>query len=87
MVATGAHDGHLRVTERWDAVVIGSGFGGAMVAHRLLAAGARVLMIERGDWVARGPEAWRPESSLEMTRHYDREIPYRLLLHFHQPVA
>ena len=65
------------MTEPWDAIVIGSGFGGAMVAHRLLATGARVLMIERGDWVARGPEAWQPESSLEMTRHYDREIPYR----------
>ena len=65
------------MTERWDAVVIGSGFGGAMVAHRLLAQGARVLMIERGAWVTRGPAAWQPESSLEMTRHYDREIPYR----------
>ncbi len=41
----------------WDALIVGSGFGGAMAAHRLLAAGARVLMIERGDWVARGPQA------------------------------
>ena len=69
-------DGHA-VSDRWDAIVVGSGFGGAMVAHRLLAAGARVAMIERGDWVGRGPEAWRPEASLELTPHYDREIPYR----------
>ncbi len=62
---------------RWDAIIVGSGFGGAMVAHRLLAAGARVLMIERGDWVERGPAAWEPAASLELTRHYDREIPYR----------
>jgi len=62
---------------RWDAIIVGSGFGGAMVAHRLLDAGARVLMIERGDWVERGPAAWEPEASLELTKHYDREMPYR----------
>jgi choline dehydrogenase-like flavoprotein len=61
----------------WDAVVIGSGFGGAMAAHRLIAAGARVLMIERGDWVERGEAAWRPEASLDMTSHYSRDIRYR----------
>jgi choline dehydrogenase-like flavoprotein len=61
----------------WDAVVIGSGFGGAMVAHRLVAAGARVLMIERGDWVTRGELAWRPEASLELTDSYAKDIPYR----------
>jgi choline dehydrogenase-like flavoprotein len=61
----------------WDAVIIGSGFGGAMTAHRLVAAGARVLMIERGDWVARGAQAWLPGASLELTPAYARDIPYR----------
>ena len=61
----------------WDAIIVGSGFGGAMVAERLVAAGARVLMIERGDWVARGDAAWLPEASLDLTPHYSREIPYR----------
>ena len=61
----------------WDAVVIGSGFGGAMAAHRLIAQGAKVLMIERGDWVERGEAAWRPEASLDMTPHYSRDIRYR----------
>lgn len=61
----------------WDAVIVGSGFGGAMVAHRLVAAGARVLMIERGDWVPRGEAAWRPEASLELTDSYAKDIPYR----------
>jgi choline dehydrogenase-like flavoprotein len=61
----------------WDAVVIGSGFGGAMAAHRLVAAGARVLMIERGDWVPRGDGAWLPEASLELTGSYHTDIPYR----------
>ena len=62
---------------QFDAVIVGSGFGGAMAAHRLVAAGARVLMIERGDWVARGPSAWLPEASLELTPSYAKDIPYR----------
>jgi choline dehydrogenase-like flavoprotein len=61
----------------WDAVIIGSGFGGAMAAHRLITAGARVLMIERGDWVPRGDQAWLPGASLELTPAYAKDIPYR----------
>ena len=70
----------------WDAVIVGSGFGGAMAAHRLVAAGARVLMIERGDWVARGDAAWRPEASLELTASYARDIPYRCDRNGHGPI-
>jgi choline dehydrogenase-like flavoprotein len=62
---------------KYDAVIVGSGFGGAMAAHRLVAAGARVLMIERGDWVERGPNAWLPEATLELTPSYAKDIPYR----------
>lgn len=34
----------------WDVIVIGSGFGGAIVGSRLAEKGARVLMLERGRW-------------------------------------
>ena len=71
---------------RWDAIVVGSGFGGSMVAHRLVAAGARVLMIERGDWVGRGEAAWKPEASLELTPHYATDIPYRCERGAYKPV-
>jgi choline dehydrogenase-like flavoprotein len=70
----------------WDAVIVGSGFGGAMAAHRLVDAGAKVLMIERGDWVARGDAAWRPEASLELTGSYAKDIPYRCDRNGHGPI-
>ena len=35
---------------RYDAIVIGSGAGGASLALRLAEAGRRVLVVERGDW-------------------------------------
>jgi cholesterol oxidase len=39
--------------ERFDAVVVGSGFGGAVMAYRLAAAGQRVCLLERGQaWPA-----------------------------------
>ena len=56
--------------ERYDAIVIGSGFGGAMAAHALIDAGLSVLMLERGDWVARGPENWASEGVGPLTPHY-----------------
>ncbi|HEX2219844.1 MAG TPA: GMC family oxidoreductase, partial [Gemmatimonadales bacterium] len=63
----------------YDAIVIGSGFGGAMAARRLVHAGWRVLMLERGGWVTRGPENWAQENVGELTGHYCREAPYRQL--------
>lgn len=35
---------------RYDAIVIGSGFGGAFTVDRLVAAGLRVALVERGPW-------------------------------------
>src|SRR5688572_13785695 len=63
----------------FDAIVIGSGFGASMAAKTLVEAGRRVLMIERGDWVPRGERAALPEGSLELTPHYSKESPIRVL--------
>jgi len=38
------------MAERLATLVIGSGFGGSVVAHRLTAAGERVTLLERGPW-------------------------------------
>src|SRR5512140_1104732 len=51
-------------TSSWDLVVVGTGFGGSMVALVAARAGLRVLLIERGRWVDRDDSAWDPRSIL-----------------------
>ena len=60
----------------FDAIVVGSGFGGAMAAKVLVEAGWRVLMLERGGWVTRGPHNWTPEGVGQLTEHYSLDAPY-----------
>lgn len=55
---------------RFDAIIVGSGFGGGMTAHALVNAGWRVLLLERGDWVERGPHNWGPDGVVYQTPHY-----------------
>ena len=42
----------------YDVIVIGSGPGGASLAHSLAPPGKRILLIERGDYLRRGRENW-----------------------------
>ena len=62
----------------YDALIIGSGFGGAMAAHRLVHAGWRVLLLERGGWVPRGPAARDPSATYIYTPYYSKESAYRI---------
>jgi choline dehydrogenase-like flavoprotein len=62
---------------RYDAIVVGSGFGGSMAACELVDAGWRVLMIERGSWVPRGPRNWSSDAVGPLTPFYSTETPYR----------
>ncbi|HEY7683083.1 MAG TPA: GMC family oxidoreductase [Gemmatimonadales bacterium] len=61
----------------WDAVVIGSGFGGVMAATPLVEAGMSVLLLERGDWVRRGAENWAPSGAGLLTPHFSTESSYQ----------
>jgi choline dehydrogenase-like flavoprotein len=63
----------------FDLIVIGSGPGGAMAAYPAVQAGKRVLMIERGDWVARSPANWGPTGFAELSPTYSLETPYQVL--------
>jgi cholesterol oxidase len=53
--------------EHWDAIVVGSGFGGAVVAYRLAEAGRSVLLLERG-------KAWPPTSFPRSPRELRRNF-------------
>lgn len=59
-----------RHTNHRQAIVIGSGFGGAMAAWALVQEGIDVLMLERGPSVERGPQTWAPEGTLMRSPYY-----------------
>jgi choline dehydrogenase-like flavoprotein len=65
-------DGDL-VTERFDVVIIGSGTGGGTVAHALAASGARILIVERGDFIPQEPENWDTRAVWGELRYRTRE--------------
>ena len=46
------------MTVRYDIIVVGSGPGGASLAHRLAPTGKRILLVERGNYLPRGRENW-----------------------------
>ena len=46
----------------YDVVIIGSGAGGGTMAHALGATGARILLLERGDFVPQEDANWDPEA-------------------------
>ncbi len=64
-----------------DALVIGSGFGGAMAAHGLVRAGWRVTLVERGPWVPRGPQNWLPESVGGLSEFFSTATAWRDVSH------
>ncbi len=70
--------------EKFDAIVVGSGFGGSMVAHTLVHAGCSVLMLERGDWVPRGAHNWGPSGTLDLSPFCTTQEPYRVLAGGHR---
>jgi len=63
------------MTRDWDLVVVGTGFGGSMVALAAVRAGLRVLLIERGRWVDRDDSAWDPRAIL-LDRKYRSASPF-----------
>ena len=44
--------------ESYDVVIVGTGAGGGTLARHLAPSGKRILLLERGDWLAREPQNW-----------------------------
>ena len=53
--------------EEFDAVVVGSGFGGSVMTYRLAEAGLRVCLLERGQSY---PPGAFPRSSYKMKKNF-----------------
>lgn len=67
--------------QKYDVCILGSGAGGATVAHRLSAAGKRVLIIDTGDFVS--PDALiqkipQADGSVKLSPPRSDEVLYRL---------
>jgi choline dehydrogenase-like flavoprotein len=61
------------VAHVYDIVVIGSGAGGGTVAHALAPSGARILIVERGDFVPQEDENWSAAAVWKDLRYRTRE--------------
>jgi choline dehydrogenase-like flavoprotein len=59
--------------EAYDIVIIGSGAGGGTMAHALSQTPARILIVERGDFIPQEDENWDPEAVWKHLRYQTRE--------------
>ena len=57
----------------YDIVIIGTGAGGGTLAYALREAGARILLIERGDYLPQEEENWHPEAVFYQNRYKTKE--------------
>lgn len=73
----------------FDIVIIGTGAGGGTLAYALKNAGAKVLLVERGDYLPQEPENWIPQEAYFKSRYkakdqwYDEQgKPFRPGVHY-----
>lgn len=57
----------------YDIVVIGTGMGGGTLARALAGSEARILLVERGDYLPQEPENWSPAAVFLENRYKARE--------------
>jgi choline dehydrogenase-like flavoprotein len=62
--------------ERYDVIVVGSGAGGGALAYTLAPTGARILLLERGDFLPREMANWDVEEVFEENRYISEDTWY-----------
>ncbi|MED4784895.1 GMC family oxidoreductase [Brevibacillus choshinensis] len=62
--------------QSYDIIIIGTGAGGATLAHALKDSGAKVLLVERGDYLPREPENWDVKAVFSEKRYKPKESWY-----------
>jgi choline dehydrogenase-like flavoprotein len=77
------------VTNTFDLVIIGSGAGGGTMARALADTGARILVLERGDFVPQEDQNWSPDAVWRQLRYRTTETwldesgtPFRPYTHY-----
>ena len=63
----------MQVNHDFDIVIIGSGAGGGTIAYALAETSARVLLVERGDFIPQEDENWNPEAVWKHLRYQTTE--------------
>jgi choline dehydrogenase-like flavoprotein len=62
------------MSDHYDVIVIGSGPGGASVAHKLSSTGKRILLLERGDYLPRSRANWDSQAVFVDGTYQTKEI-------------
>ena len=57
----------------YDVIIIGTGAGGGTLAHRLAPSGARILLLERGDYVPREKDNWSSQAVNVAAKYHTKE--------------
>lgn len=57
------------MSNHFDIIIIGSGMGGGTLAFGLRNHGARVLLLERGDYLPQEPQNWQPVAVFDENRY------------------
>jgi choline dehydrogenase-like flavoprotein len=77
------------MSDSYDLIIIGSGAGGGTLAHRLAPSGKRILLLERGGWLAREPQNWLAQNVFVENRyvspdtwHYSDGSPFAPEVHY-----
>ena len=61
------------MTEHYDIIIIGTGAGGGTMARALSESDARILVVERGDFVPQEDENWNPSAVWRQLRYQTAE--------------
>ena len=59
--------------QHFDIIIIGSGMGGGTLAYALRNSGARILLLERGDYLPQEPQNWQPAAVFDEGRYKTSE--------------
>ncbi|MEZ4630006.1 MAG: NAD(P)-binding protein [Deinococcales bacterium] len=62
--------------QTYDLIIIGTGAGGGTLAYALKDSGAKILLLERGDFLPQEVENWQVEAVFKENRYKPQELWY-----------